>query len=75
MPHSPQTQLHRQDAIRTILTSAPAATQQRLVDELIALGFDATQSSVSRDLKELGAVKTPSGISTSMSARLFSLAP
>jgi transcriptional regulator of arginine metabolism len=28
---------------------------------LIARGFDATQSSVSRDLKELGAVKTASG--------------
>jgi transcriptional regulator of arginine metabolism len=61
MPHSPQTQLHRQDAIRTILITGPAATQQHLVDELIALGFVATQSSVSRDLKELGAVKTNAG--------------
>lgn len=61
MPHSPPSQLERQSAIRRILKRAPAATQQILVDELNDLGFDATQSSVSRDLKELGVIKTVAG--------------
>lgn len=61
MPHSPETQSERQQAIRRILESGPAGTQRSLVDALLALGFDATQSSVSRDLKELGAVKTANG--------------
>jgi len=61
MPHSPEIQSERQEAIRQILEKGPAGTQRSLVDALIAKGFDATQSSVSRDLKELGAVKTASG--------------
>jgi transcriptional regulator of arginine metabolism len=61
MPHSPQIQIDRREAIRGILKSGPAGTQQFLVDRLTALGFDATQSSVSRDLKEIGAVKTADG--------------
>ena len=61
MPHSPQIQTDRRAAIRRILETGPAATQQLLVDRLTALGFDATQSSVSRDLKEIGAIKTADG--------------
>lgn len=61
MPHSSQIRLDRQDAIRQLLSAGPAATQQKLVDELVALGFEATQSSVSRDLKELGVIKTGAG--------------
>ena len=61
MPNSPEIQSERQNAIRQILETGPAGTQRSLVDALIAGGFDATQSSVSRDLKELGAIKTANG--------------
>jgi transcriptional regulator of arginine metabolism len=61
MPNSPEIQSERQQAIRQILETGPAGTQRSLVDTLITIGFDATQSSVSRDLKELGAVKTARG--------------
>ena len=59
MPY--QIQQERQAAIRAILESGPQATQQSLVDQLVARGFEATQSSVSRDLKDIGAVKTGAG--------------
>jgi transcriptional regulator of arginine metabolism len=61
MPHSPEIQSERQQALRQILQKGHVGTQRSLVDALIAKGFDATQSSVSRDLKELGAVKTAHG--------------
>ena len=61
MPNSPEIQSERQTAIRQLLGKGPAGTQRSLVNALIAQGFGATQSSVSRDLKELGAVKTASG--------------
>ncbi len=61
MPNSPEIQSERQKAIRQLLDTGPAGTQRSLVDALITMGFDATQSSVSRDLKELGAFKTASG--------------
>ena len=61
MPNSPQDQLQRRETIRQLLLQAPASTQQQLVDELNELGHVATQSSVSRDLKELGAIKTAQG--------------
>jgi transcriptional regulator of arginine metabolism len=61
MPNSPEIQSERQEAIRQILTSGPAGTQRSLVNALIERGFYATQSSVSRDLRELGAVKTAGG--------------
>jgi transcriptional regulator of arginine metabolism len=61
MPVPADIQTARRDAIRQVLERAPAATQQDLVDALTAQGFHATQSSVSRDLKRLGAVKTGKG--------------
>jgi transcriptional regulator of arginine metabolism len=61
MPHSPQIQTDRRAAICRILKSGPAGTQKSLVDALTALGFEATQSSVSRDLREIGAIKTADG--------------
>lgn len=61
MPHSPEIQSERQETIRQILEKGPARTQRSLVDALITKGLDATQSSVSRDLKELGAIKTAIG--------------
>lgn len=51
----------RREAIRELLQSGPAATQASLVATLTAQGHVATQSSVSRDLKELGAIKTRLG--------------
>jgi transcriptional regulator of arginine metabolism len=61
MPNSTREQLRRREAIRQLLASGPAATQQSLVDSLTAAGHVATQSSVSRDLRELGAIKTANG--------------
>jgi len=61
MPIPHDNQHERQAAIRDILATAPVGTQQALVEALTALGFEATQSSVSRDLKELGAIKTSAG--------------
>jgi len=61
MPNSSQEQEQRRDAIRQLLLRAPADTQQALVDELTGQGMVATQSSVSRDLKDIGAIKTRRG--------------
>ena len=61
MPFSSDIQIDRQRAIRQILESGPAETQQSLVEDLTARGFEATQSCVSRDLKDIGAIKTSSG--------------
>lgn len=61
MPHSSEEQSLRRETIRQLLQSGPAGTQQALVDELNDRGLVATQSSVSRDLKELGAIKTSQG--------------
>ena len=51
----------RRDTLRKLLRRGPAGTQQSLVDALRRNGLVATQSSVSRDLRELGAVKTGRG--------------
>ena len=61
MPNSSQDQSERRDAIRQLLNAGPARTQQFLVDALLGQGLVATQSSVSRDLRELGAIKTARG--------------
>ncbi|MEX2496314.1 MAG: hypothetical protein WD448_09510 [Woeseia sp.] len=61
MPTPARTQTERRNAIRRVLESRPAATQQDLLGALTAQGFHATQSSVSRDLKNLGAIKTGAG--------------
>ena len=47
----------RRDAIVRILRQTAVARQAELVDLLHREGFDDTQSSVSRDLRELGVVK------------------
>lgn len=51
----------RREAIRRLLSDGPAETQASLVHALAASGHRATQSSVSRDLRELGAIKTGRG--------------
>ena len=61
MPDHSHNKLERRAAIRSMLAAGPAATQQLLVDALTTQGFEATQSSVSRDLRELGALKTAAG--------------
>lgn len=61
MPPTSQEQQQRRAAIRDLLAHGPAATQAFLVRALEDRGFVATQSSVSRDLRELGAVKTAGG--------------
>jgi transcriptional regulator of arginine metabolism len=53
----PHAQLHRRDAIVRILRQTAVGRQAELVELLRAEGFDATQSSVSRDLRELGVLK------------------
>ena len=47
--------------LRELLLHGPASTQQTLVNALGAQGLQASQSSVSRDLRELGAIKTNGG--------------
>jgi transcriptional regulator of arginine metabolism len=61
MPNSIQEQSQRRAMLRELLMHGPAATQRTLVNALEAQGLHATQSSVSRDLRELGAVKTSDG--------------
>ncbi len=59
MPKDPEMQRYRQMAIRDILRDGePVADQAELVKKLRELGIPATQPSVSRDLKELGAVRS-----------------
>jgi len=54
---NPSAQHPRRDAISRILRHTAVGRQAELVDLLRAEGFEATQSSVSRDLRELGVVK------------------
>ena len=61
MPNSTQDQQLRRDALRRLLQKGPARTQQAIVTALKAKGLPATQSSVSRDLRELGVIKSPDG--------------
>lgn len=47
----------RQIAIQEIIQSKEISTQSELTNELKKMGFDTTQATVSRDIKELGLVK------------------
>ena len=49
----------RQRAIRDLVAARPVGSQREVVDALIAEGFEVTQATVSRDIAELGLVKTP----------------
>lgn len=51
----------RREALFALLKNGPVLNQKVLVDALRAQDFDATQSSVSRDLKTIGAIKTSRG--------------
>ncbi len=57
MPTDPSQQAARRAEILRILKAQPITRQEDLVGELSERGLDATQSSISRDLKELGVAK------------------
>ena len=58
MPSDREIRERRRQAIREILLHGePVEQQQDLVDRLRARGFSATQSNVSRDLRDIGAVR------------------
>ena len=48
----------RQGAIRRLVREQPISTQTELADALHAAGHDVVQTTVSRDIRELGLVKT-----------------
>ncbi len=47
--------------LKELLSSPVAQTQEILADELKKHGIDVTQATISRDLSELGAIRTSSG--------------
>lgn len=55
--HTDRHQSDRRDAILRILRGAPVRRQSDLVTLLRKDGFDVTQSSISRDMRELGVLK------------------
>jgi transcriptional regulator of arginine metabolism len=69
MPPTTEDQTSRRAAIRDLLLEGPAETQASLVSALQDLGHIATQSSVSRDLREIGAIKTASGYELPVESR------
>lgn len=52
--------MRRHLKIREIITDNDIETQDELVDRLKNLGFNVTQATISRDIKELHLVKVPS---------------
>jgi transcriptional regulator of arginine metabolism len=51
----------REQAILELIDAAPVGNQDEIVDRLRGRGIQATQATVSRDIKRLGLVKTPAG--------------
>lgn len=47
----------RRDAIIDLITNNDISTQDELTEKLIALGFEVSQATISRDIKELNLVK------------------
>lgn len=52
--------MQRHIKIRELITENEIETQDELVDQLKCLGYNVTQATVSRDIKELHLVKVPS---------------
>lgn len=50
----------RQMKVQEIITKEIIHTQEDLADKLRFAGFDVTQATVSRDIKEMGLIKVPS---------------
>ena len=61
MPTAPDIRDKRRQALLDILATGSVSRQSQFVEQLNAQGIEATQSSVSRDLRELGIVKQQSG--------------
>lgn len=49
----------RQMKIQELISGEAVHTQEELADKLRQAGFDVTQATVSRDIKELGLIKVP----------------
>lgn len=52
----------RQRCIRELIEAELIETQEQLVEELKRQGFEVTQATISRDIKELGLIKIPAGM-------------
>lgn len=52
---------HRHRAILDLVRERPVHTQQELAEALAQLGYQTTQATISRDIQELGLVRTGSG--------------
>jgi transcriptional regulator of arginine metabolism len=52
---------YRQAQILRLIRKRRISTQEHLARELAAVGIEATQVTLSRDIRELGLVKTPDG--------------
>ncbi len=61
MPIAPDIRDKRREALLEILATGAVARQSQFVEQLNAQGIEATQSSVSRDLRELGIIKRGEG--------------
>ena len=70
--HSHGDALRRREEILRIVRSTPVRSQDELLEELRRHGFRVTQPTLSRDLRELGLVKTPAGY---VSPEAISMAP
>ncbi len=55
------TKAHRQGIIRTLVRNEPPRSQKDMLRRLRAAGVSVTQATLSRDLRDLGLVKGPSG--------------
>jgi transcriptional regulator of arginine metabolism len=62
----------RQRAILDVVRQRPVHTQQELARALAERGFSATQATVSRDVQELGLVRTGDGYAAGRSPALVS---
>lgn len=51
----------RQELIRRILLDGPLASQEELRKRLASLGVEATQATISRDIRAMGILKGPTG--------------
>jgi transcriptional regulator of arginine metabolism len=56
-----QARIRRRKAIAELIRTEPLASHAEVAARLAALGFSATQATVSRDLERLGAVKAKRG--------------
>ena len=66
---------YRQGQIRKLVGTRPVHTQQDLARQLKAAGIEATQVTLSRDMRELGLVKTAEGYRLLASAAASAAGP